>query len=189
MAKYPYFDALETLGTLAVRAVHLASRDGMKKRKDDPEDLRRSCHKTLCELEDALFSDFLPPLERDDLATLAHALVRVTERAIELCLPARSTALPRTDGTEAEICLRLSEQLAHDLGILKKIRNPREMPALRAFRDLLAEGSRAHAATIEKCAGGGMSRALTDTAARWRKLRIELARTYDTLVEVMLNNI
>lgn len=167
MAKYPYFHALEDLAALALSAVRLSTRDATQKRGEDRPTLRHTCHRTLCDLEDALFADFLPPLERDDIAILAHALSHVVDTALSLSPPLS----PRAETADSARCLRLAEQLSHDIGILKKIRKPSEMPALREFRALLAEEDHAK------------------SSPRYAPLRLALSHAFDTLVEVMLNNI
>ncbi len=169
MAKYPYFEVLESLADMAQRAVQQAVSELTGSKKEDPISLRASAHKAVCELEDALFSDFLPPIEREDLATLAHALVRVIDAATECSLSPHSRASTRAERWEGELCLRLCKQLCADVALLKTIRNPKQMPALRDFRALLAKAER--------------------TSSRYSPLRAELACAFDTLIEVMLHNI
>lgn len=189
MAKYPYFDAVEGLGTLMLSTVRLAcgnSGQGARQRTEELSTMRQRCHKAVCELEDALFSDFLPPLERDDLAAIAHALARVTERASEAALASAGVGELRTTRTaraEADVCLRLAEQLCSDLAILKKIRKPTEMPALHRFRELLA--SSPPSSRIERSSGARIG----ELHEKRGRLLSELAAAYDTLIEVMLNNI
>ena len=169
MAKYPYFEALEALADMAARAVRQAVSELASPKKEDPLALRASAHKAMCEMEDALFSDFLPPIEREDLAALAHALVRVIDIAGECALLTHSRASTRAERWEGDLCLRLCKQLCADVILLKTIRNPKQMPALRDFRALLAKAER--------------------TSSRYSPLRAELSQAFDTLVEVMLHNI
>ena len=186
MAKYPYFDALESLAELSLRAVNLTAHDGIKKKKDDPTALLHSAQQSVCELENALFSDFLPPLERSDIAVLAHALLRILRAAEALALAVSPLSSRRTQGEEAEICLKMARSLAADIAMLRRIRNPREMPALKAFRTLSADGARAHAEAMASCS---TSRSTSRLLSLQKELRDSLSAAFDTLVAVMLNNI
>ena len=84
MVKYNYFENLEQLSDCAKQAVELACGGRIDTDSSSMSTLRRSCDRIVCELEDALFSDFLPPLERDTIAACAHGLSRVVDQATEL---------------------------------------------------------------------------------------------------------
>ena len=84
MVKYNYFENLEQISSLAEAAVKLACGGGARTEEKSISELRKSCDRLICELEDALFSDFLPPLERDNIAACAHSLSRVVDQASEL---------------------------------------------------------------------------------------------------------
>ena len=60
MVKYNYFDTLEQLSDRVVRVVTMACGDAGADSKIISE-LRKDCDRQICSLEDALFSDFLPP--------------------------------------------------------------------------------------------------------------------------------
>ena len=65
MPKFDYFKAIEELSATAVSAVCISCYVGYtKKEKNKLWAIRLSADKYLCEIENALFSDFLPPLER-----------------------------------------------------------------------------------------------------------------------------
>ena len=191
MAKFRYFESLEELSDSAVQAVRISckSKGCTKKEKEELSSIRLSADKCVCELEEALFADFLPPLERDNIAACAHCLSRVIDRASDLassivCMPSNS----RYD-EEQKICIRLCEALHEDIGLLKKIRKPSEMPSHRAFRALLAKGRNAHAEALSKISTGILPRNTANSIILCAKLRAELARSYDELLEIMLNNI
>ena len=188
MAKYPYFEALETLSALASQAVKIAGTDAFKKEKETLSAIRLSRDKTVCELEDALFCDFLPPLERDSIAATAHSLSRVIDCASDLALSKIHTSLSLPN-EEARICILLAEQLEQDIGLLRTIRKPSELPSLREFRGLLAEARAAHATMLGRVASGAFPRHAAETIILCGKLRSELSRAFDELVEIMLNNI
>ena len=188
MAKYPYFEALETLSALASQAVRIAGTDAFKKEKKTLSDIRLSRDKSVCELEDALFCDFLPPLERDSIAATAHSLSRVIDRASDLAL-AKMHSSDTLPNEEARICILLAEQLERDIGLLRTIRKPSEIPSLREFRSLLAEARAAHGMMLGRVAAGAFSRHAAETIILCGKLRGELSRAFDELVEIMLNNI
>lgn len=189
MAKYPYFEALETLSALAVQAVQIACTDAFKKEKETLRTIRLSRDKSVCELEDALFCDFLPPLERDNLAAMAHGLSRVIDCASDLALSKMHISVTSLANEEARICILLAEQLERDIGRLRTIRKPSEMPSLREFRELLAEARASHGTMLGRVASGAFPRQAAETIILCGKLRSELSRAFDELVEIMLNNI
>ena len=192
MAKFRYFEALEELSTSAVRAVRICckSKGCVEKDKEELSAIRISADKCVCELEDALFADFLPPLERDGIAACAHCLSRVIDRASDLAASAvRFPPYANKGDEEQKICIKLAEQLHEDIELLKKIRKPSEMPSHRAFRALLAKGRAAHSDTMSKISTGSLPRGFANSVILCAKLRTELARSYDELVEIMLNNI
>ncbi len=191
MAKFRYFESLEELSNSALQAVRLSckSKGCTKKEKEELSSIRLSADKCVCELEDALFADFLPPLERDSIAACAHCISRVIDRASDLASSILSMPSGSRADEEQKICIRLCEVLHADIALLKKIRKPSEMPSHRAFRALLAKGRSAHADTLSKISAGALPRSCANSIILCAKLRSELARSYDELLEIMLNNI
>ena len=188
MAKYPYFEALETLSALVSQAVRIACTDAFKKERETLAAIRPLRDKTVCELEDALFADFLPPLERDSIAATAHCLSRVMDCASDLALSKMHFSVPLPN-EEAQICILLAEQLERDIALLRTIRKPSEMPSLREFRELLAQARTAHGTMLGRVSSGAFPRYAAETIILCGKLRSELSRAFDELVEIMLNNI
>ena len=191
MAKFRYFEALEELSASVVRAVRIccARIGNAEKAKDELCSIRLAADKTVCALEDALFSDYLPPLERDSIAACAHCLSRVIDRASDLCsFTLRLPSFAR-ESDEPRICIRLAECLHSDISLLRTIRKPSEMPSHREFRALLSKGRAAHSETMARVSTGAFPRNAASAAIMCGKLRAELSRSFDELVEIMLNNI
>ena len=188
MGKYNYFEALEKLSESALAAVKLACGGAPAVRGESFSTIRKTCDRCVCELEDALFSDFLPPLERDNIAACAHALSRVVDGASELLH--QDVRLPATAlNEEGRICVRLAESLQGSVSQLKRIRKPNETPDVQGFRQLLAEGRAAHSSMLSKFHAGTLPRAYGQSVILTGRLRSELSRAFDELVEIMLNNI
>lgn len=186
VVKYNYFENLEKLSLLSTSAVAAACTG---EDADRISDIRRGCDRLVCETEDALFSDFLPPLERDNIAATAHTLSRVIDQACELIsAPSVNAAFMRCN-EEAVICVRLAEELSREISTLKRIRRPEQIPDLQGFRKLLTEGRCAHKRMVERLRCGALSKSYGEAIILTGRLRSELSRAFDELVEIMLNNI
>ena len=83
MVKYNYFDALESLSECAYKATFAACSESSMNAKKTISEIRAKADDIILSLEKALFSDFLPPLERDDIAVYAHSLLSVVETSAE----------------------------------------------------------------------------------------------------------
>lgn len=189
MVKYNYFEKLEQLSALAESAVQLTCGNIPHRDSQDVSNLRKACDRLICELEDALFSDFLPPLERENIAACAHCLSRVMDQASEL-LGYLSLLPPAAKvNEEGRICIRLAAHIKDSIAMLPKIRKPDEMPDIQGFRQLLNEGRNAHTAMLAKLHAGVLPRSAAQAIILTGRLRSELSRTFDELVEIMLNNI
>ena len=152
-------------------------------------ELRKSCDKRICELEDALFSDFLPPLERDNIAACAHALSRVVDQAIELIGNTEGRSAGCKANEEGAVCVRLSRELQASIALLRRIRKPDEIPDIQGYRALLREGRDAHNTMLRKLHTGMLPRSAAQGIILTGRLRAELSHSFDELVEVMLGNI
>ncbi len=189
MAKFHYFESLEQLATLCEEVVQMGC---LPAPHDAPRHLcaaRRSCDGIVCSLEDALFSDFLPPLERDSIAACAHALSRVIDQASELVNRGAELAPTLRDNQEALLCIALAEELSRSVSLLRTITKPDRSPNMQGFRALLTQGRAAHLDTLSKLHQGALPRSALSTAILLSRLRAELSHAFDELVEVMLNNI
>lgn len=188
MVKYNYFETLEQLSDCVVQAVSAACGETTADSKTVSE-LRKNCDKRICELEDTLFSDFLPPLERDNIAACAHALSRVVDQAIELIGNSEGRATGGKPTEEGAVCIRLSQSLQSAISLLRRIRKPDEIPDIKGFRALLREGRDAHNAMLKKLHAGMLPRSAAQGIILTGRLRAELSHSFDELVEVMLGNI
>lgn len=189
MVKYNYFDSLKQLSALSERAVTVACTGKSGSGVATPTGLRRESDRLICELEDTLFSDFLPPLERESIAACAHSLSRLVDRALELA--AHTALLPSAHRSyeEGRVCVRLAAELSRSIDKLKSIRKPNELPDVQGFRKLLGEGRAAHTAMLGQLHTGILPRSMAQTIIMTGRLRAELSCAFDDLVEVMLHNI
>ena len=187
MVKYNYFKTLEELSTLVESAVNLSCGNSTQKERQEFPTLRKSSDRLICELEDALFSDFLPPLERENIAACAHALSRVMDQASELLHHGGFGGNKANE--EGQICIQLAHILKESISMLRRIRKPNETPDTQGFRSLLREGRDAHTAMLGKLHSGVLPRSAAQMIILTGRLRAELSRAFDELVEIMLNNI
>ncbi len=186
MVKYNYFEELEKLSVLSLTAVSIACGD---KSDESLSDIRIECDRLVCKTEDALFSDFLPPLERDNIAAAAHCLSRVVDKAGDIISDTKATKALMKSNDEGLICIRLAEELKSVVFMLKSIKKPSEMPDLQGFRRLLCDGRAAHKQMLLKVRTGSLPRSAAETVILTGKLRTELSSAFDEIVEIMLNNI
>lgn len=185
MGKYRYFETLESLADRSEEAVVLSCSERSVADQRRLSALRPECDRLLCGLEDALFSDFLPPLERDSIAACAHCLSRIIDEATELS----AHPLSPSSNEEGKVCVRLSKLLNQSVHMLRRIKNPRELPDAHAFRSLLCEGRDAHRRMLDRLRTSSLSHSAAGAIIQTGRLRAELSRAFDETVEVMLNNI
>lgn len=186
MQKTNYFDLLDTLAMLADKSVRTVCTNP---NKDDGKAIQTDASRLLCECEKALFSDFLPPLERHSIAACAHALCGVIYATEPLYAtpPFASFGGRRTE--ECERCLVLSEQLREGVSLLRKLRKPNAIPNLEGFRKDLQCAKDAHGETQKRMHAGTLPRNASDTVFALSTLRSALSTAFDTLIEVMLMNL
>ena len=192
MARPNYFFILEGLSQKVCEAIELACRCEREHRENNRKallNLRCDCDKMVCELENSLFCDFIPPLERDNIAALAHSFLRIISRAVEHECTAVGKAQGSVSSEEERLCIELAKKLSENTALLKKIRNPQSTPSLTEFRALLRRASDAHNAYISKINEGSIPRTCALVAFSSARLRREIARCFDELVEIMLGNI
>ena len=191
MSKIDYFDCLVKISELSEASVILASDNRTEKsRSATAIKLRTECDKLICELEDSLFSDFLPPLERNSIAACAHSLSRVIEKANELSIYQESTRTPLGyKNEECNTCIKLASELKKYTSILKNIRKPTETPDIEGFRKILEEGRAANKNFLKKMQHGTLPSSAMRISILTARLRFELSRAFDDLIEIMLNNI
>ena len=187
MVKYNYFDDLEGLAETALSAVSLACRG--ESPNEVISELRRKCDGIVCRTEDALFSDFLPPLERDGIAAIAHGLSRIVDRASELLSDPSASPQFMKRNEEAAICVRLASELRDGIYLLRRIKKPSDTPDLCGYRELLSDGRQAHRRMVCAVRSGSLSRSYAEAIILTARLRTELSAVFDELIEIMLNNI
>lgn len=192
MARTNYFLILEGLSKKVSEALELAcfgARDRKEEKRKALLKLRSDCDKLVCELEDKLFCDFIPPLERDNIAALAHSFLRIVSRAVEHECAVSCRADGSAVSEEERLCIELAKKLSDNTAMLRHIRDPRSMPSLTEFRAALRRASDAHNAYILKINNGTVSRSTALVAFSAARIRLEIARCFDELIEVMLGNI
>lgn len=210
MTRPNYFDVLDVLSKNACEAVGIAcgypyGTCGQNDRKCDKKSdcnkkgnkerlsfLRCECDRTICSIEDALFSDFIPPLQRDNIASLAHGFARIINRASEHYNAAVSSPYKQggvQENEEERLCVILAEKLSQNTSMLRQIRNPEKMPSLTEFRATLRQAGEAHNAYLSKIGTGTVPRSCAMRAFSTARLRFEISRCFDGLIEVMLGNI
>ena len=189
MARPNYFFILEGLSKKVCEALALACSCGKESNRRELLRLRSDCDKMVCELEDSLFCDFIPPLERDNIAALAHSFLRIVSRAVEHECTAAGRAQRSGISEEERLCIELAKRLADNTAKLRHIRNPQTTPSLAEFRALLRKASDAHNSYISKINDGTVPRSCALVAFSAARVRLELAHSFDELVEIMLGNI
>ncbi len=188
MKKTDYFEALERLAKNALSAVKLACGSGCKTSREEVTKIRLECDKEVCALENALFEDFITPIERDNIAALAHSLWRVSDKAIELYLIYSQRPKGIENGEEA-LCITLAEKLLSATKMLREIRSPEKTPSFCDFREILRKAFEAHNEYLSLINSGSVPRSYARRAFSVAKVRGELSRCFDELVEVMLGSI
>lgn len=190
MVRLDYFRILEELAQMASKAVECAN-EGTESARGELLALRSESDKIICTLENALFTDFIPPLERDNIAAYAHCLSRVTDRASDYYaeIPAQRRQSLCRENDEARICVELAHILAENTTLLRKLKNPANTPDFAEFRKKLREGREAHNGMMAKLNSGILPRSFAQIIFATGRLRFELSRCFDELIEIMLNNI
>ena len=190
MARFNYYDCLERLSVLSSRAVFIACSAASPSHKEEISAVSLTADKALCELERTLFSEFMPPLERADIAALAHALSRVIDAAYELsAVRGRETHFLERKNREADICIRLSQMIEEGVSGLRHLKRPDQLPDLVGFRKLICDARLWHAGTERKMWSGLYPRAAQGYLSLLCALRRSLDACFDTLIETMLSNI
>ena len=184
MKKTDYFALLEDLSKNTLLAVKIAC-GRTDTCGEEVVRIRLECDRAVCTVENALFEDFITPIERDNIAALAHSLWRVGDRAIELYegFPQRREGIE--NGEEA-LCVTLAEKLFEATQMLRQIRSTEKMPDFCDFRELLRRAFEAHNSYLMLINSGKAPRSSAHRAFAVARVRAEISRCFDELVEVML---
>ena len=191
MSKIDYFDTLVRISELSEKSVILASDSSCNKNISSvAAELREECDHLDFELEDSLFADFLPPLERNSIAACAHSLSRIIEKANDLSIYQESTKAPLGyKNEECIVCVKLAAELKKHTSALKTIRKPTGTPDIEGFRRILDEGRSANKSFIKKIRHGTLPTSAMRISILTSRLRFELSRAFDDIIEIMLGNI
>ena len=120
----------------------------------------------------------------------AHSLVRIIERCTEITnYRAAKNFFGERKNKEAELCIRLSQLIEENMIKLRHVKRPEELPDLIGFRKLVCEARNAHASMQKKLNSGVYPRSAQHSLCLLGRLRCELSRAFDELIEVMLTNI
>ena len=184
MLKYDYFNALEALCERALDAVSSATR-ATPARPSAIYEITESCYELSADIEHALFSDFLPPLERESLVAYAHALTSLAETALvysALCPVSRG--LSHAAKLEC-ICRDLSALISQSTALLRRIKKTPDLPDIDRFKKLKSD-----ALELALSLSGGRASVLSPKPTEAELgLILALSDTFDILIEVMLKNI
>ncbi len=192
MIRTDYFRILEELAALVLSAVSAACKEGASLPQKSFCEIRCETDRKVCTLENALFVDFIPPLERDNIAAYAHCLSRVVDKAADYHCEAcnmRHFCSAQIKNEEALICTELAERLCHATALLRHLRRPDKTPEISEYRELLRKGREAHDGCLARLGAGSLPKQYGHLIISSGRLRLELSRCFDELVEVMLNNI
>lgn len=188
MKKTNYFEVLERLAKNALCAVKISCGKESQTSREEMTKIRLECDREVCALENALFEDFITPIERDNIAGLAHSLWRVSDKAIELYVTYSQRPKGIVNGEE-ELCITLAEKIFEATSMLSSIRSPEKTPRFCDFREILHKAFEAHNEYLSLINNGTLPRSCARRAFSVARVRAELSRCFDELVEVMLGSI
>ena len=149
------------------------------------EEIRKDVQKILCELELALLSDFLPPLDRASIAAYAHALCGITDTALTYAGLSSIYHRSASKSKFESACLSLCELLTEGTSMLQGIKKSAQAPKLEKFRE---KKSTAMRSLFEESITAHGTRASQFFSARC-ELISSISRAFDTLIELILKNI
>lgn len=183
MQKINYFELLEKIALLSARAVFLASANTktlLQKSLSETEKIQSQCVEEICTLEEFLFTDFLPPLERRSIAEAAHGMGRIVECSAKIIYQKLQRPSYDKRSKEQEICVELSKILEESISLLKKIKKPNQTPRAKEFRQILLTARNASRSSQKR---------QSPSALCMTELREELSDCFDKIIEIMLCNI
>ena len=183
MQKTNYFDLLEELSVLCTRSVFLASsntRSALQKAFSESVEIRDISLEKLYELEKALFTDFLPPLERQSIAEIAHKLCQAIDCAFRSIYQKTLKASTERKIRDCDVCSELAEIIEESIKMLKKIKKPNQTPDIKKFREILSKSRKATQI---------FQRRQSPSISIMCELREELSACFDKIIEMMLCNI
>ena len=183
MQKINYFEILEEISVLCSRAVFLTSgstRQILQKSLPECQDLQNQCIEKIRSLENFLFTDFLPPLERRSIAEAAHGMSKIIECSCKIIFQKLQRSSYDKRASEAERCIKLAELLEESVKLLKKIKKPNTSPKSKEFRENLLQARNLSRASQKR---------QSPSSLYMNELREELSDCFDKIIEIMLCNI
>ena len=175
MLKYDYHSSIRTLSEKSADCVICACRG----RPQAVLSLRDECQRILCELEGALFSEFLPPLDRSGLAAYAHTLCALADSAIIYSKLASTGYAQLSQRRFESATLSLCEILKESAAMLGGIKKSSEIPRLEEFRKLKSSAL-----------DGARERSQAPLLISSREnMLFALSDAFDSLVELILKSI
>lgn len=183
MQKINYFEALEELCISSQRVVFLSlenSRPRLTNSLKECEKIQQDAIDTLCALELSLFAEFLPPLERNTIAELAHSLMKIIEKSIYImCQKIQRPTNDKKQKYSSDI-KTLSAIIEESVFVLKKIKKPNQTPDIATFRKTLTELRKSTRQAHKK---------QNFHAFLAYELCEELSNCFDKMIEIMLCNL
>ena len=183
MQKINYFELLEEISLLCTRAVFLASRNTrplLQKAISECQNLQEDCLQKICTLENFLFTDFLPPLERRSIAEAAHEMSKIIECSYQMISQKLQKAVYDKRAKEQDTNIELAKLIEESIGLLKKIKKPNQLPENKKFREILLSARKLSHTSIKR---------QSPSALCTTELRHELSACFDKIIEIMLCNI
>ena len=183
MQKINYFELLEEISVLCTRAVFLASgntRSLLQKSIVECRELQEQAIEKISAVENFLFTDFLPPLERRSIAEAAHGMGRIIECSHQIIFQKLQRSGYDKRIKEQEIYIKLAQILEESVGLLKKIKKPNQTPKTKEFREILFSLRNSSRSTQKRQSPSSLC---------MNELREELSDCFDKIIEIMLCNI
>ena len=112
MQKINYFELLEEISVLCSRSVFLATcntRTLLQKALTENIEIQEEYAKKICILEEFLFTDFLPPLQRRSIAEAAHGMGKVIQCSHKVITQKLQRSGYDKRPREPDVCVRLAE--------------------------------------------------------------------------------
>ena len=184
MLKYDYFSTLCELTDKSREAVEYAC----KKRTHayiKISRIRAESYKTLCELEHALFSEFLPPLDRSSIAAYAHALCSIVDCAIAYASLSPISRPHSVKGGFEGACISLCELLSEGTSMIESIKKSSDTPKLEEFREKKGQTLNSLCEWLVATQNPHQPQLFS---AR-QELLSSISSAFDTLIELILKNI
>lgn len=195
MSKYNYFLSLERLADAQLRASRLLKSEfcgEVRKSLSDISDINRQSNSLCSEVDAALFSEFLPPIDRVSISACAHGLNRITGAAFELAmLTGCADRISRRSALcdEMSVCASLAELIYEAVGYFEKLNSHSSLPDTYAFRLCLNKGRGVHSGFATRLSFSDVRSDQSPLILGIEHYRRTEAEVYDTVIESILENI